>query len=184
MLSPTLQYILYIQKGFWLTCWANWSLQACRFVSLWATNPEVPSIVASRCRSLSCCDWPCSYRIFDSGTGGCSKVHRNSRTVTLHQLTANTAVFHLLGLESQCCISFRDNAGHPHLPSVKDCLVLSFVLLSWVDPPPQARCGGGGIGPPTQASLGVGAGVPFGQLTLGCNSNWLAQFHCPAKHHL
>ena len=28
----------YVQKGFQLTCWANCFLEACRFVSLWATN--------------------------------------------------------------------------------------------------------------------------------------------------
>ena len=77
-------------------------LVACRLVSLWATNPEVPFTVASHCRSWSCCDWPCSYRFPDSGTSGCSKVHHNSHLVMLHQLTVNTAVLHLLVLKSQC----------------------------------------------------------------------------------
>ena len=95
--------ILYIQKGFQLSCWANWFIEACRFVSLWATNPEVLFTVASHCRSWSCCDWLCSYRIPDSRTGGCSKFHHNSHQATLHQLTAYTAVWRMLGFKSQCC---------------------------------------------------------------------------------
>ena len=95
-------YVVYVQKWIWLTCWANWFLAACRLVSLWATNQEVPFTIASHCRSWSCWNWPCSYRIPDSRTGGCSKIHRNSCPVKMHQKTANSAFSCLLGLKSQC----------------------------------------------------------------------------------
>ena len=95
--------VVYVKKGVWLTCWADWFLEACRFVNLWATNQEVPFTVASHCRSRSCWNWPCSYRTPDSGKSGCFNDHCNIRTVVLHQLTMNTAFSCLLGLISQCC---------------------------------------------------------------------------------
>ena len=63
-------YSVVCTEGDWLTCWGDWFLEACRLVSLWATDQEVPSTVAPHCSSWSSWTGPCLYSTPDSGTCG------------------------------------------------------------------------------------------------------------------
>ena len=125
-------------------------------MSLWATNQEVPFTVALHCKSRSCWNWPCSYRIPDRGAGGCSKVYRNSCSVTLHHCKHSLLLS--ARLQKPVLPSFRDIVGHPRLPSVKDCLVLPFVPSLWVDPSGGGRDASSHL---TKASMGLGVRVYF-----------------------
>ena len=70
-------------------------------------------------------------------------MHLNSHLAVLHQLTATQAFSYLPRLEKQVMPSFRDNTGHPRLPSLKVWTVYYCPLFPLSELTPVVKGGGG-----------------------------------------
>ena len=130
-----------------------------------------------------------SYRIPGSGMEGCFNDHCNSRLVTLHQWTPNTANFESARLLKPVLPSFRDNVERSCLPIVRVSIELSAPpFSSGYHPSPSPKRvswggGGGGALSPVSGQLGERGWhvIPIGWPAIGCNFHWLTQFYCSAS---